>query len=154
MTAIRDPSNASKSLKAVALRDAAAASRPVAKIRIRDADNVLEIIGGGTFGFSATAAPDTFSANGSSSSPIQVTTAVATVTVTGGRAPYTYLWTAPDPNWEATDPTSRISAFSSGALDPGDTSETDFTCTVTDADGATTDSNAVHVHGRNRGGML
>lgn len=72
------------------------------------------------------------------------TTAVtnaATVSVTGGKPPYTYAWDG-DATLAIDAPTSATTTFSA-AVGPSESSAGAYSCTVTDAAGHTTESNAI-----------
>lgn len=139
----------------------------IAAIRYRNASNVLVTIARGrgrnaanslkTF-FSAMSAALTISevaGYANSSSPADVTTQGAGVTVTGGAAPLTYLWTRTDGgphSWTISDPTSSFTYFTCVAVDPLDQQTASFICTVADAGGTSAASNTVTVTANNLGG--
>jgi hypothetical protein len=68
-----------------------------------------------------------------------VTTSVVSVTVTGGTAPFTYLWQETSNNssytWVIGSSATASTSFTAQSLAPLDTAAAGFTCTVTDADG-------------------
>lgn len=71
---------------------------------------------------------------GARSGPSQrVSTNLATVTVSGGKAPYSYAWGAVT-DWQISSPTSAATTFSAVIAPGGDKSD-NFACTVTDARG-------------------
>lgn len=141
----------------------------IGTIMVRDAGNVLREIGEGfirdgdsleTF-FSPGGAmtldypPEAYGA-GASNSEIGVTTTAITVTVTGGRAPYTYLWAltgGPDPSWIITAPNAKTTAFRRFEMAPGDNFNTTVTCTVTDASGQSLETGPIAVTVENFGGL-
>lgn len=152
---VRDASGVLRTITSMTVRDAGGVLRTISSLTVRDSGNVLRAIGGGgSFGFSAVASPNSVTGIGASDSAILVTTGYTTVTVTGGVEPLTYSWANPNPDWIATDPDSPQTYFVSPYLNAAEISETDFICTITDANGATVDSNSVHAKGRNRGGTM
>lgn len=69
-----------------------------------------------------------------------VTTNSTTATASGGSGPYTYAWTLVSADslvWTATLPTERTSSFRAADVTAGLDSFASFTCTATDARGAT-----------------
>lgn len=73
---------------------------------------------------------------------LAVPTSAATVTATGGAEPYTYAWSLVSDDgaggtWSAIAPTSATTPFLASAVAPGTGSSAIFSCTVTDARGAT-----------------
>jgi hypothetical protein len=64
------------------------------------------------------------------------TTNEATVSVTGGAAPFSYAWSAQDGLMTATLPTAASTRFMA-EVEPGSTASDNFTCLVTDANGQT-----------------
>lgn len=97
--------------------------------------------------------PEMVSGARSSSSSVLVVSRSASVTVTGGVAPYGYDWTqaSGDP-MTATAPSSNESSFQAN-VPPGTTLAGVWTCTVTDHAGNTSTVN-VNVSLRNLGGTL
>lgn len=122
---IRDGAGQSAIAK-VRVRDASGISL-IGQIRVRDPSNTLVSIFGA---FSATAAPSPVYGSTFSHAPVTVSTAETTVTVTPAGAA-TYSWSAADPGWVATAPTSATTAFRYAGLAPSDTQSTVWTCTVT-----------------------
>ena len=154
MTTIVDSSGVTRTVASIEMVDAVGSLRAVAKIQVVDAAGTLrDLVGGGGGGgsFSAIATPGSVVGNTVSGGSVQVTTTLATATATGGTAPYTYSWTNPLGDWEAVYPDNNQTQFRSPPLGPGDISDTDFTCTITDALGATADTNTVHARARNLG---
>lgn len=90
--------------------------------------------GGGLPGISVT--PTVVDGTDAASRSTRVTSATATVTVSGGVAPYTYAWTGVGDPMTATAPSSAASAFYA-TLNPQDEKTATWTCTVTDAAGFT-----------------
>jgi hypothetical protein len=94
--------------------------------------------------FSAVAAPSSLAKFGTTAG---ITTAAATVTPSGGSAPYTYAWARHSGATaiSADDPTLASSTFSA-ALSLGQRVDATFNCTVTDANGhAVIATVAVHI---------
>lgn len=88
--------------------------------------------------------------------PISVTTENVTATVTGGRAPYTYLWERTDAalgDWSIISPNAATTAFRRAALDANESDTAEFACTVTDANGSSVVSADVLSYVENYGGF-
>lgn len=94
--------------------------------------------GGGTGGsFSVSVSPgDVFKTGSGKTGAHVLTTGPVTATVSGGDAPYTYLWArvSGDADIAPVAPTGASTAFSASCF-PDDSFEASFTCTVTDAAG-------------------
>lgn len=92
-------------------------------------------------------------AAGSSGTP-NVPTNTVTVTVSGGTAPYSYLWTEipGDFDWSIGSPNAASTRFTALDVAAGDQYFTSFECTVTDARGRTgsviVEANAFNFGGR------
>lgn len=85
-----------------------------------------------------------------------VTTTSITVTVTGGRAPYTPLWTkvgGADPDWVITAPNQLTTAFRRYSVPPATTYTENFICTVTDSSGQSIATAEIPVTVTNYGGL-
>lgn len=91
---------------------------------------------------SAVASPDYVSGAIDRSKPGTVTTNITTASPSGGRAPYTYEWTELSGELTISDPSSASTYFS-GIVAAGDQKTGTFTCTITDAAGATAVTNIV-----------
>jgi hypothetical protein len=143
--------------------------RQIAGISIRDADNVLRTVSSaylrtaaGTlrkfFGsMSAVAAPATKRAFGNSTGTLDITVSPVEATVTGGAAPFTYLWERTDAggeSWTITVPTGAITGFTAEDVPPGETITATFKCTVTDAATTEAETNEVTATAVNLGGGL
>ena len=94
-----------------------------------------------------TVAASPISVFGSSSSPgpTSTVTAPTSVFVTGGTAPFTYLWTEVEAfggTWTITNPTGAVTTFSI-TLDAGESGTATFINQVTDADGNVVFTNTV-----------
>ncbi len=84
-----------------------------------------------------------------------VFTRQTTVTVSGGKKPYSFAWSTVV-DWTVTAPTSATTSFSSG-VSPGTDATATFTCTVTDARGDTVTASvnaAVFNYGGGSGGVI
>lgn len=80
----------------------------------------------------ASVAPSSVSGAISRPGVATATTNEATVTVTGGTAPFTYAWVSTDGAMTATAPTLAATRFSA-SVEGGESASDTFTCTVTDA---------------------
>ena len=87
-------------------------------------------------GLTVTADPIFVSGAGASASPQTVGTSASTAIPSGGVPPYSYLWSGPA-GWGIISPTEATAAFTYPSLPPGSVLDNTFTCTVTDARGAT-----------------
>ena len=117
---------------------------------VRDAsNNLVRVFSSAAAAFTAQASPDTVFGAASRPGSAAVYTNQASVTVSGGKAPYTYAWST-DPSFNVTAPTAAATTFRAG-VESGDTLEADFFCTVTDADGRTAVTNTVHATVSNYG---
>lgn len=70
-----------------------------------------------------------------------VTSQSATVTPTGGGAPYTYAWVRNTGSATINSPTSATTTFTETGLAVSELRTSTFTCTVTDASGQTATAN-------------
>lgn len=107
-------------------------------LRIETGDVPIYIAGGGA-GLVVDANPISVTgAVGSSGTP-NVTTNTTTVTVSGGTAPYSYLWTEIEADfpWSIGSPNSASTRFTALSVSTIDNSFASFECTVTDARGRT-----------------
>jgi hypothetical protein len=125
------------------MRDAGNVLRTIQRVRMRDAGNVLRIV----FQYFTVTIPATAynQGQGAVSHGVVTTPAVAT-TVTGGIAPYTYLWQYVSGSLaiSITSPTGSSTTFSADVRD-GVPETGVFKVTTTDANGAVVDSNNVSV---------
>lgn len=91
-------------------------------------------------GMSVSVTPDVY---GSAASPtgVAITTSSASVTVSGGTAPFSYLWERTDAEggtWQILSPTSATTQFRRLLVPPtADAYPATFACTVTDSTGQT-----------------
>lgn len=99
--------------------------------KVRDASASLIDVAGASSELTAT--PDYDSVVGATMSHTPVPTNVVTVTVSGGKEPYSVEWAAAGPGWTIANPASLSTRFICAPVSPGDTEENTFTCTVTDA---------------------
>lgn len=142
---LRDESNTLRTIIGIKMRDAGGIMRNITRVRMRDASNILRTV----FGALSVSANTPVSGT-SGTSP--VTSSTSTVTVTGGVAPYTYLWRAYlndaptyNPNGIAIlTPTANSTAFRRTMAVP-DVIDGSFECEVTDALGAVIVTNLVDV---------
>lgn len=152
----RDASNILVEIGGYFVRDASNVLVEIGEEWVRDASNTLHLVYSSTSGaMTLDYPPDAYGA-GASNSEIGVTTTAVTVTVTGGRAPYTYLWAlvgGPDPSWIITAPNAKTTAFRRFEMAPGDNFNTTVTCTVTDASGQSVETNPIAVTVENFGGL-
>lgn len=122
---------------------------------IRDTDSLETFFSpaGGAFTVDV---PPTVYGGAAFTSPIAVTTENATATVTGGRAPYTFLWARTDAalgDWSIISPTAATTAFRRIAVGAGENDTAEFACTVTDANGSSVASSDVLAYVENYGGL-
>lgn len=137
----------------------------IARIRVRDGvgpnaigTGRLRTASGLSVFFSAMAAtastpPKGF---GNSSSDADVQTGNSLCDVTGGVAPYTYLWeeVSSTGTWTIIQNTASFTGFIAEAVTPFDTRDAEFKCTVTDANGEEAVTNTVTARAINLGGGL
>lgn len=142
MIQFRDSGGTLRTVTEIKFRDGGNVLRTVSSIAFRDAGNVLRTMAG-VGGMTVEASPTDVYGSAYSAGPTFITTTYTGVTVTGGTPPYTYLWQAVDPGWDAVAPTNPTTFFRSPGIAAGDSANTQFTCTVTDTNGNTADSNYV-----------
>jgi hypothetical protein len=150
---VRDVSTIGE-IGAISMRDAGAVLREVGEGSIRDADSLETFFSPG--GELAVDYPGEAYGAGASAVGIIVTTNSITVTVTGGKAPYTPLWTkvgTPDPDWIITAPNQLTTAFKRLSVPPATTYSDNFICTVTDARGDSVATLEVPATVSNYGGL-
>lgn len=150
----RDGSNTLVEIGASFIRDGSNALVEVGQESIRDASGLSIYFAPGS-GMTVEVPPDAYGA-AANSGGVSVTTNAVTATVTGGTAPFTYLWSkvgGADPAWTIISPTSQTTAFRRYPVAPGDEETATFICTVTDASGTSEDSAAVAATVTNFGGL-
>lgn len=148
---VRDASGDLRTVKSLRVRDASNVLRSVSAVRVRDADNVLRDLAS-VGGMTVTPSGEYIGGYGNSHAPIIISTVTVSVTVAGGTAPYSYLWTADFGSIEAINPTSAATPFrSTSSVGPGDSASDVFICTVTDAHGNTAASSPVNIDVTNFG---
>lgn len=139
----------------------------IAAIHFRDAANVLKDVGVGQhrdganalkafFAAMSASIPETVSGFVNKPSGADVITPSVAVTVTGGSAPYTYLWSRTDAGattWSITSPTASETTFKAVGVASGDTETATFKCTVTSSAGSV-DSNVIDATAINLGGGI
>ena len=129
--------------------------KAAAVLSVRTASG-LEVVWSGVNAIVATIPPNAFggAANGSS---IAVASEVVSVSVTGGKAPYSYVWSkvgAPDSNWLIPFATASETRFQHTAVPAYDSRTASFICTVTDSNGASVASGECDVLVENFGGLF
>lgn len=136
---IRDAANTLRTITRVKMRDAGGILRNIQRIRMRDAGGTLRTV---FIGMSAVA---TSPANGTSASS-PVTSLNSVVTVTGGVAPFTYIWDAIENSAGITivSPSASATTFRK-SMPSADTVNGTFQCTVVDALGTVVTTNYVLV---------
>jgi len=142
-------------LATVKVRDAGGLSA-IAAVKVRTASGLDTVWSGVGSTLAAVIAPTAFGGAAGSGS-IAVSSEVVSVSVTGGKAPYTYLWSkvgAPDANWTIPFATAFETRFTHAAVPAYDSRTAAFKCTVTDANGATVDSGDCDVSVENFGGYF
>lgn len=135
---LRDASGTLRTITQIRARDAGGTLRTITRVRVRDAGNVLRTVydtSGGT-AFAATVTPT--SVSGRTAGSGSVTTNAATVTASGGTAPYTYSWARiasshPTTNPTINSPSSATTTFSQANMDEDETYTATFRCTVNDS---------------------
>lgn len=145
MSSVRNPASLLKGLTGIAARDAGAVLRTINTGKARDAASVLKTIFNG---LKVSASPSSAIGYCYSSGFDTAITGYVYANVTGGTAPFTYVWTA-DSGWSALSPTNYATSFRSPGLNPGDEATGSAYVTVTDANGATAVSNIVDLYGNN-----
>jgi len=93
-------------------------------------------------------APDYVGGYVSSGGAASANTSYTTATVTGGTAPFTYVWTVTG-DFSALSTTAPTNAFQSIALSPGAEANGDAYVTVTDAAGSVAVSNTITLYATN-----
>jgi len=151
MIEIRDASGVATRLKEIEVRDGSGVAVPVTIVQVRDASGVAKTV---WQTMAVSASPSAITGYGSSTSSIDITTGVVTVSVDGGTAPFSYAWARTDGgggSWSAIVPTGASTAFKALAIAGGADATSEFTCTVTDANGLT-DTVAIDATVMNFGG--
>lgn len=122
---------------------------------IRDTDSLETFFSpaGGAFTVDV---PPTAYGGAAANFPIAVTSESVTVTISGGRAPFTFAWERTDDilgDWSIINPASQSTAFRVAGLGPGVGDTAEFACTVTDANGTEVITGNVLVYAENYGGL-
>jgi hypothetical protein len=135
----------------IAVVDAASVLKTVQAAYVRTAAGLKAF-----FASMAASAGANVNGYGNSSSSVDVTTGTVTCTVTGGVAPFTYLWTevSSDGTWNILSATSASTAFEAVSVSPSNSVHGEFKCTVTDANGVTAETGNVAARAVNLGGGL
>jgi len=116
----------------------------------------LQVVWSGVSAIVATIPPTAFG-GAAGSSTIAVSSEAVSVSVTGGKAPYSYVWSkvgAPDSNWLIPTSTTPETYFRHIAVPAYDSRTASFICTVTDSNGASVASGECDVLVENFGGLL
>lgn len=147
-----------KAAAEVRIRDAAAALKVVGNVWMRDAANALKLVYSSTAtgAFTVSASPLTAFGARTGSGGLAITSEEVTVTITGGAAPYAYMWTlvsALSGTWTIQNSTSDRARFTCSAVPVGESYVAKFKCTVTDARGVSSDSATVEVTCTNYGDL-
>lgn len=142
---IRDATNTLRTITGIKMRDDTGILRTITRVRMRDDGNILRTV------FGALTVSATSPSNGTGTTSTITSTPVSAVTVTGGVAPYTYLWRAylnnpvtynPD-GITITSPTGSSTAFKKTGMIAEEQFSGSFECVVTDTLGATATTNIV-----------
>jgi hypothetical protein len=139
---IRDDTNTLRTVTQLRFLDETDTLRTITRVRLRDANNVLRVVYDTTGSSTFSASSDHVTVNGFSAGTGTVTTAVDTITPSGGTAPYTYAWAVV--SYEAgvsptaTAPAAAATAFTQTGVAPGEILLAVFRCTVTDSAANTT----------------
>lgn len=152
----RDASNALIEIGSYFVRDASNTLVEIGEEWVRDSSNVLSLVYSKAGGAFTVDVPPTVYGGAAFTSPIAVTTENATATVTGGRAPYTFLWERTDAalgDWSIISPTAAATSFRRIAVGAGENDTAEFACTVTDANGSSVASSDVLAYVENYGGL-
>lgn len=128
----------------------------IGKARIRDAFG-LNVIFEEQAALAAVVIGDPYGSNGSDSA-ISITTSSVGCSATGGKSPYTFLWSRTDSDpasWVIVSPTNQDTAFRAASVGSGVTRTATFKCTVTDSDTPpnTADTSSVTATAENFGGF-
>jgi len=140
----RDAGNTLRTVAAVKFRDAGNVLRTAKTIRFRDAGNVLRTI------FNSLSAALTHGAvNGAvdSASPQNISTNYVGASLVGGTGPFVYAWSRVDGGsdlWTISNPTGSATFFTALAVTAGLERTAKFSCTITDATGATAQAGPVN----------
>lgn len=142
---VRDASNTLRTLARIRIRDASNTLRQIQRIRIRDAGGTLRTVWQ-FFSLSLSATNAYGFAHGLASHGA-VNSASVTVTVTGGVAPYTYLWqyVSGDVAITPNSPTAATTQFGSASVTDGISRFATYNCKVTDNVGNILFSNNVDI---------
>lgn len=138
---IRDEGGTLRTVSRIRMRDETGVLRLITRIRVRDTSNVLRtVFQYFTIDVSPTSITET------ASTPTIETGVSATASVTGGSAPFTYVWinSLGDPI-QATTPSSATTTFRKTSTLRGDSYLAEFVCQVTDALGTTLETAPVTV---------
>jgi len=152
----RDASNVLSEIGGYFVRDASNVLVEIGEEWVRDETNTLRLVYSSSGSVLTLDYPPEAYGGGASASEIIVATTSVTVTVTGGRAPYTYLWSkvgGPDPDWVISAPANKTTVFRRFEVAAGAAYAADFICTVTDANGASAVTDAITANVLNYGDL-
>lgn len=144
----RDASGAARVGTGIAARDETNTSRLIAQGVVRDGGGALRVFFNS---MSAGASPAEVTGLVSSTGNPPVTTSASTASASGGIGPFTYAWSGTG-GWTINSPAAATTSFTSPGVAPGDQANGDFSCIVTDASGATAQTNFVLATVTNLGG--
>jgi len=143
MSSVRDTSGALKTLGFKAARDPSATLRTITQVRVRDSGGVLRELTGGGGGLSVSLAPSSVSGFGYSIGEPRIATSAATISVVGGTAPYTIVWTFTGGGWSEINVNSLTTGFRGPGTPPATSDSTSLYATVTDANSLTGVTNSI-----------
>lgn len=157
---VRD-GTADRTISELNVIDAGSVDRAIQEVRMIGPDGVDRVVfsaltnpGGGGGSAGITVYPEFVQGVRSSSSTVAVTSRETTVTVSGGVAPFTYLWSQVSGDPMTIGGSTTATATFGANVAPGDTLSGTFKCTVTDAAGISADSPTVTATLNNIGGTL
>lgn len=140
---IRDGANAPRTITEIQVRDGTNMPRDISEIRVRDSNNVSRIVFSSVSDLAATALPTTVFGAANLGT---ITTDATTVTVTGGRPPYTHAWGLDDYDGpvapSVNSPSSATTTFTQTSVGSGESYTALWIDTVTDDDGNTAQATA------------
>lgn len=144
-----------KQIEAISCRNASSVLKGIVAVRVRNASNVLKTVFSPSNSMTVDVPGSVYGAQ-SSTTTVAVQTEVATAIVTGGTAPFTYLWSLVNDygsSWTIGTPNAAATYFRANSVPAGDTKIALFKCTVTDANGQVVVSIDVNATADNYGGF-
>jgi hypothetical protein len=130
MLSVKDGSGTLRPLKTLKLMDTGGTVRFMKTLKVKDAGGTLRLVQ--TFAPPMTAAMDTGTVHGSGRTSA-VRSGAATLTPTGGLAPYTYSWVVGTGSASIDHATMATTTFVESGLGTGEERFSTAACTVTDA---------------------